>query len=86
MTLRLLVTYAGPGTEWRVGDDGAINGLQAGDVAILKGRLLLDPPVVLHRSPPIAGCGIERVLLAIDPVTVPDSRRAAAPHGLQLLQ
>jgi len=56
VTLRLLCTYVGPGTQWhRVSTPDAIEQVPTGAVAIFKGRQLLDPPTVLHRSPPIAG-------------------------------
>lgn len=69
VTYRLLTTYRGPGTQWiRTGEADSIAQLQPGDVAILKGRLLTDEPAVLHRSPPIAGQGIQRLVLVLDPV------------------
>lgn len=71
VTVRLLAPLRGPGTQWmRAGGtsphpDGQ---LQIGDVGIFKGRVWADPTVILHRSPPIAGSGITRLLLVIDPV------------------
>ena len=41
--------------------------MPTGAVAVFKGRMLLDPPTVLHRSPPITASGERRLLLAIDP-------------------
>ena len=68
VTLRLLCTYVGPGTQWhRVSTPDAIEQVPTGAVAIFKGRQLLDPPTVLHRSPPIAGTGVHRLMLVIDP-------------------
>lgn len=68
VTLRLLTTYRGRATEWHRTDAlDRIDRLRPGDVAIFKGRVLLDPPAVLHRSPPIAGTGEYRLLLVIDP-------------------
>ena len=71
MTARLLLPLVGPGTQWmRAGGDPERpeGDLQAGDVGIFKGRLWTRDPVILHRSPPIAGAGITRVLLVIDPI------------------
>ena len=39
-----------------------------GAVGVFKGRLLLDPPTILHRSPPISATGERRLVLAIDPL------------------
>ncbi|WDF70924.1 DUF1826 domain-containing protein [Novosphingobium sp. KACC 22771] len=77
VTARLLTTYAGQGTQWtqtRGGDDAPIRQMRAGDVGIFKGRLSVGEPQILHRSPPIAGTGESRLLLAIDPWP------SAAPH------
>lgn len=68
VTLRLLTTYAGPGTEWRRAPEGPVRRMPAGSVAILKGRLLLEPPPVLHRSPPVEAQGQTRLVLAVDPL------------------
>ncbi|NLR73374.1 DUF1826 domain-containing protein [Novosphingobium sp. ERN07] len=69
VTARLLLTLAGAGTQWRrAEDDSAINSLQPGEVAVFKGRVWTDEPAILHRSPPIAGTGADRLLLAIDPL------------------
>jgi hypothetical protein len=40
--------------------------LLAGEVALFKGRLLTDSPII-HRSPPIAGTGQRRLVLVINP-------------------
>ncbi len=75
--LRLIVTYRGPGTEWvdeavlPPGGDPrhppmeAVRRVPAGAVALFKGSLGSDRPL-LHRSPPIAGTGAVRLLLCID--------------------
>jgi len=74
---RLLATLSGRGTEWCLADQiYAVQSMAAGDIAIFKGRMLVDEPRVLHRSPPIDGSGETRFLLAIDPVT-PDRHRIA---------
>ncbi|WP_230483965.1 DUF1826 domain-containing protein [Sphingomonas sp. Leaf21] len=75
VTLRLLCTYAGPGTQWcRAAASDAICEVPTGAVGVFKGRLLLDPPTVLHRSPPIAAMGERRLVLAIDPIRSCESR------------
>lgn len=74
---RLLATLSGRGTEWCLADQfHAVQAMTAGDIAIIKGRMLVDEPRVLHRSPPIDGSGKPRLLLAIDPVT-PDRHQIA---------
>lgn len=74
VTLRLLCTYVGPGTQWcRAVADDAICEAPTGAVAVFKGRLLLDPPTILHRSPPIMATGERRLVLAIDPIGGCDS-------------
>ncbi|KQM98902.1 DUF1826 domain-containing protein [Sphingomonas sp. Leaf25] len=71
VTLRLLCTYAGPGTQWCDADEPeAVRDVATGSVGVFKGRLLLDPPSVLHRSPPIAATGGRRLMLVIDPCPV----------------
>lgn len=68
VTLRLLCTYVGPGTQWsRIDATDAICEVPTGAVGVFKGRLLLDPPTILHRSPPISATGERRLVLAIDP-------------------
>lgn len=68
VTARLLMTLAGAGTQWRLADEeGPIGELGIGEVAVFKGRIWAEEPMILHRSPPIAGTGADRLLLAIDP-------------------
>ncbi|UBS33786.1 DUF1826 domain-containing protein [Altererythrobacter sp. N1] len=68
VTARLLTTLSGPATQWvEAAVPDRIHQLATGDVAIFKGRLLAEEPAILHRSPPIAGTGDKRLLLAIDP-------------------
>lgn len=76
VSARLITTYSGPGTEWIDHEDAVrvsnseeprtIHRLKPGDVGIFKGRLATDRPAI-HRSPPIAGTGTQRLLLVIDP-------------------
>ncbi|MCI4665407.1 MAG: DUF1826 domain-containing protein [Neomegalonema sp.] len=74
VSARLLCTYRGAGTEWGYAERGAapekVHQLSRGDVAVLKGASVksgLDHHV-LHRSPPIEGAGVTRLLLVVDPV------------------
>jgi hypothetical protein len=79
VSARLLTTYVGRGTEWLDQKTAArlsencdpegipIRSLAAGDVAILKGRCWAGDAALVHRSPPIAGTGEERLLLVISP-------------------
>jgi hypothetical protein len=67
VSARLLTTYVGRGTQWIHRDDPtAITEMPAGTVAIFKGTLLAPDPLILHRSPPIAGSGEQRLLLVLD--------------------
>lgn len=69
VTLRLLCSYVGPGTQWcRADAADAICEVPTGAVGVFKGRLLLDPPTILHRSPPISATSERRLVLAIDPL------------------
>jgi len=68
VTIRLLVTLRGPGTQWiDTAAPDVVEQLPAGAVGLFKGRRLMDEPTVLHRSPPIAGTGVHRLMLVIDP-------------------
>lgn len=67
--LRLVTSYAGPGTDIRTttAEEAPVHRLRAGDIALFKGRLFPgEPPVLLHRSPPIEGTGERRVVLVLD--------------------
>ena len=67
--LRLLCTYAGPGTEWQDGT-GTIRRMPAGHVGLFKGRAWPDDsPRTLHRSPAVSHLPAgqrARLLLCID--------------------
>lgn len=79
VTARLICTYVGPGTQWLDDADAAawaggadpdtltIHQLDSGDVAIFRGRLWAPDAAAIHRSPPIAGTGVQRLVLVIDP-------------------
>ncbi len=67
--VRLVTSYAGPGTEVREtsAEDAPVRRMQAGEIGLFKGRLYPgEPPVVLHRSPPVAACGTPRLVLVLD--------------------
>jgi len=67
--LRLLCTYAGPGTEW-IDPPDKVRRMTTMEVAVFKGAAHTGPgPRVLHRSPPLsAGTFVDhsRVVLCID--------------------
>ncbi|MFV0645699.1 MAG: DUF1826 domain-containing protein [Sphingomonadaceae bacterium] len=68
VTARLLMPLSGPGTQWKAADENApVHQLEAGNVCILKGRLRVEDPAILHRSPPVAHTGETRLLLVLDP-------------------
>jgi hypothetical protein len=77
VSARLITTYVGPGTEWIDAEDARhvgkgllprqINRLSKGDVGIFKGKLATLTPAI-HRSPPIAETGEQRLLLVLNPV------------------
>ena len=67
--VRLVTTYAGPGTDIRrtPAEDAPVTRIGTGDIALFKGKLFPgNPPVLLHRSPPIEGTGERRVVLVLD--------------------
>ncbi|WP_421988955.1 DUF1826 domain-containing protein [Roseococcus sp.] len=75
--LRMLVTYAGPGTQWVMGDPAAATTpeqVPCGAVALLRGRRGTGESV-LHRSPPLSHLPEARrwrLLLCIDePLPLP---------------
>lgn len=69
VALRLISTYWGEATQWLpLGADAETppRGLAAGDVGLFKGRALAGDRAIIHRSPPIAESGGDRLLLVID--------------------
>lgn len=67
---RLVTTYRGPGTEWLPAgetDPERVRRLAAGAVGLFKGRTWPGADPIIHRSPPIAGTGLTRVVLVINP-------------------
>jgi hypothetical protein len=68
VSVRMLCTYRGAGTQWcRAAAPETVHTLAAGAVAVFKGRLAMEEPLVLHRSPPLRAVGGQRLLLVIDP-------------------
>ncbi len=68
VSLRLLCTYRGAGTQWcRAAEPQRVHDLAAGTVGIFKGRLAMEEPSILHRSPPTPRGGHQRLLLVLDP-------------------
>jgi len=81
VSMRLLCTYRGPGTEWIANDvalpspdvqppESLLHRFGTGDVAIMKG--LLDDGCaspLRHRSPPLKCSAEWRLLLTLDPVS-----------------
>ena len=70
--LRLLCTYRGPGAEYGVAPRGEtpdkIDRAPRGASALFRGRRWPGETTgLVHRSPPIAGTGVTRLLLVIDP-------------------
>lgn len=74
VSVRLICTYRGSGTQWierSVDSTDALvvetpRSLSPGAVGLFKGRNLAGEEAIVHRSPPIAGTGEERLLLVID--------------------
>ena len=75
---RLVTTYRGPATEWvrhahaeqamheQREFDGPLEHFGKGDVAIFKGSCASANRGIVHRSPPIAGTGLTRLLLCLN--------------------
>ncbi len=69
VALRLITTYCGQATQWLpqgATTDTEPRALSAGDVGLFKGRERAGDQAIIHRSPPIAGSGEDRLLLVID--------------------
>ncbi len=75
---RLIMTYRGPTTEWvkhahaeqaideQREYEGPLERLGDGDVAIFKGSDASPNRGIVHRSPPIEGTGLTRLLLCLN--------------------
>jgi hypothetical protein len=75
VTVRLISTYLGPGTQWINSSitykqtsvpDEDIHEMAPGDVGIFKGRMASSTPAI-HRSPPIERTGQKRFVLVLNP-------------------
>lgn len=74
MSVRLICTYRGSGTQWIERSVERANAppletqqsFAPGAVGLFKGRILAGDQAIVHRSPQIAGTGEERLLLVID--------------------
>lgn len=67
--VRLITTYAGPGTDYAPHGDPecCLERLPTGSIGLFKGRLFApDHEPCLHRSPPIEGTDARRLVLVID--------------------
>ncbi|MGL5837558.1 MAG: DUF1826 domain-containing protein [Sphingorhabdus sp.] len=67
--VRLITTYAGPGTDYAPHGDPecCLERMPAGWIGLFKGRLFGDGhEPCMHRSPPIEGSGEARLVLIID--------------------
>ncbi len=79
---RLICTYSGPGTEYGIVDErdqpNEIHTVPTGSPTLLKGKLWpgFFHQSVLHRSPPIEGAGISRLVIVLN---------EAAPEDGELL-
>ncbi len=75
VTARLICTYRGLGTQYGVSADGSeprrVFTVATGAPVLLRGTKWPDPPKsgLLHRSPPIEGSRMTRLVLVIDPIT-----------------
>lgn len=78
VTARLVCTYRGPGTQYGISTDGGeparVFPVPTGAPVVIRGTLWQGdrPSGLLHRSPPIAGTGISRLVLVLDPVDETD--------------
>jgi len=71
---RLLCTYRGPGTQYGTSNAGAdpkrVFSVPTGAPVLLRGTLWPNKPAshLVHRSPPIEGTGVTRLVFVLDPV------------------
>lgn len=78
VALRLITTYRGPGTQWVAVADGAralaeqrayagpVREIPCHAVGLFKGTATGSARAVVHRSPPIAGTGMTRLVLVLN--------------------
>lgn len=78
---RLICTYRGPGTQFRIAQVGRdaeqTVTTPTGSPIVLRGQFwpATGAPELLHRSPPIDGTGETRLVLVLDPITDRDEAR-----------
>ncbi len=78
VTARLVCTYRGTGTQYGTAPKGRdpqrIFTVPTGAPIVLRGTRWPEQPAtgLLHRSPPIAGSGENRLLLVLDPISDPE--------------
>jgi len=78
VTMRLVCTYRGTGTQYGFSRDGAepdrVFTVPTGSPIVLRGTRcpILPASGLLHRSPPIEGTGETRLVLVLDPIIDPD--------------
>lgn len=71
VSARLICTYSGPGTEFGVsmdgGDPDVVYSVPTGCPVLLKGKSWsgASQPLTVHRSPPVEGTGVSRLLVVI---------------------
>lgn len=74
---RLICTYRGPGTQYAISPDGTppsrVFQVATGAPIVLRGTLWPGEPVgLMHRSPPIEGTGVTRLVCVLDVVDDPE--------------
>ncbi|MEQ8290916.1 MAG: DUF1826 domain-containing protein [Roseovarius sp.] len=78
VTVRLICTYRGTGTEYGAGQGGDVPrevfNAPTGAPLLLRGKLwpARGTSELLHRSPPVEGTGETRLVLVLDPVADPE--------------
>lgn len=78
LTLRLICTYRGTGTQYGISENGAapdpVFTAPTGAPIVLRGTEFPGDPKsgLLHRSPPIEGTGETRLVLVLDPIYAAD--------------
>ena len=84
---RLICTYRGPGTQLSIcqGDSGEIKTVPTGVPVLLKGKQWPQANDVRlhHRSPPIEGTGVSRLVLVLDPVHEDDEIGTSYDRGFE---
>ena len=79
ITARLICTYRGPGTQYGFSsgmvEPSKIFTVATGKPVLLRGGLWPESPRsgLLHRSPPIEGKGLTRLVLVLDPIAGPEN-------------